>query len=495
MADEDKLYLRIAETLSRAIRRGVLAHGERMPSIRELARAHGVSISTAVQAMRALEDAGLVQARPRSGYYVAATPLRLPEPGVSRPPAQCQAVDLAAIAAQLRPLAHDPDYVSFGAACPAPEVFDVDRVRRAVVRAAQRHRRLLCHYPTGQGEEALRRAIARHALRLGCTLDPDDILVTNGCGEAVMLCLRAVTQPGDVVALESPTYFGFLQILESLHLRALEIPTHPRTGLSLEALELACDVQPVRAVLAVPTLSNPLGSSMPLEQRERLAAFVARRGIALIEDVIYSDLADDEESRRAVRSFDPSGHVMICGSFSKTVAPGIRVGWVDGGRWRDRVHQLKIAASGGGHSGVLELAMAELLTQTGNEAGYRQLRHRFGARVDEGRALVARHFPRGTRVTDPPGGFILWIELPEAIDSMALYRACLQERICIAPGTIFSATDRYRHCIRIGLGGRWDDAARAALARVGAIARRMLEAGAPRADAPAREARHAQPVP
>jgi len=359
--------------------------------------------------------------------------------------------------------------ISFGAAYPAAELFAQERVRRAVSRATQRHRATLCHYAQGPGDEVLRRAIARHALRMGCQLDPREMVITNSCTESITLCLRAVTQPGDVVALESPTSFGFLEILEDLHLRALEIPTHPRTGLSLDALQLAFDTQPVKAVLAVPTLSNPLGANLPLADRRRLAQMVTARGIPLIEDVLYNDLAEQDDKRRAVKSFDTSGHVMLCGSFSKTLAPGLRLGWVDAGRWSAKLQRLK-AATSGGQTAILEHALADLLTQPGTEVGFRQLRGAIAARVDEARGLIAQSFPKGTRVTDPPGGFILWVELPPAIDSLALFQACLAERICIAPGTMFSATDRFRHCIRLGVGGRWDDAQRAALRRIGALA-------------------------
>jgi DNA-binding transcriptional MocR family regulator len=189
--------------------------------------------------------------------------------------------------------------------------------------------------------------------------------------------------------------------------------------------------------------------------------------------VLYNDLAESEDKRRAVKSFDIGGQVMICGSFSKTIAPGLRLGWVEAGRWGAKLARLK-AVSSGGQTSILEAAIADLLTQPGREANNRQLKATIAARVDEARELIGQHFPKGTRVTDPPGGFILWVELPPAIDSLALFHACLAERICIAPGTMFSATDRYRHCIRLGVGGRWDEPYRDALRRVGQIAAAML---------------------
>jgi DNA-binding transcriptional MocR family regulator len=213
-------------------------------------------------------------------------------------------------------------------------------------------------------------------------------------------------------------------------------------------------------VLLVPTLSNPLGASLTLPDRRRLARMVARRGVALIEDVLYNDLAEQEEKRRAVKSFDVAGNVMICGSFSKTIAPGLRIGWVEAGRWGAPLRRMK-AATSGGQTTVIEHAMADLLTQTGGESANRQLRRTIAARVDEARSLIAQSFPKGTRVTDPAGGYILWVELPAEIDSQALFFAGLAEKICI----------------RLGVGGRWDDAQRAGLRRIGAIASDMLAGG------------------
>lgn len=468
-AHADTLYLKIADAMARQIRTGTLPRGERIPSVRNLASQHGVSQSTVVQAYRTLEDARLIEARPRSGYFVAARPPQLPEPDTSRPPRRSVSVGISAMAAKMASLAHHPDYVSFGAACPEASLFAQERVRRAVSRATQRHRSTLCQYPFGPGDESLRRAIARHVLRMGCHIDADDIVVTSSCLESISLCLRTVTKPGDVVALESPTYYGFLDILENLGLRALEIPTHPRTGLSLDALQLALDTQPIKALLAVPTLSNPIGASMPVPERKRLVQMLARHKVPMIEDVLYNDLCEEDDRRRAVQSFDTAGQVMLCGSFSKTIAPGLRLGWIAAPAWTERLQRLK-AATSGSETVMLQRALADLLTQPGIEAGYRQLRGVVAARVDEARGLISRHFPKGTRVTAPAGGFILWLELPGEIDTVALFEACLDEHICIAPGSLFSATDRFRHCMRLGLGGKWGDAERRALARVGKLA-------------------------
>lgn len=469
---QDTLYLQIAERLAQSIRAGTLSRGERIPSVRDLARQQGVSPSTAVQAYRALEDARLIEARPRSGYFVAARPARLPEPEPSAPPAASLPVDVSSLGEQVMRLAMDPAYISFGAACPSGELFAQERVRRAVSRAAQRHRASLCRYPLGPGNDGLRRAIARHALGMGCQLDPRDILVTNGCLESISLCLRAVTRPGDVVALESPTYFGLLQILESLGLRALEIPTHPRTGLSIPALQLALETQPVRAVLAVPSLSNPLGAVMPIAQRKELVRLLREHDLPLIEDVLYNDLCTRAEGRRAVKSFDTTGHVMLCSSYSKTLAPGLRLGWVEAGRWAGEVQRLKATLSGG-HTELLEWAMADLLDQVQHEPALRTLRGVIAQRMAQARQIIAMSFPPGTRVTHPEGGFILWLELPEGLNGLDLFDLALREHICIAPGAMFSTTRRYLHCVRLGLGRGWGAAEQAALQRLGELATQL----------------------
>jgi len=471
--DGTPLYRQLAERLTTAITSGALTVGDKLPSVRQAAREQSLSVSTVVQAYRQLEDARLIEARPKSGYFVAPLRRRLAEPETSAPPTESMPVDISSMIERLMQLVGDPSYISFGAACPAAELFAEEKLRRAFSQAALRHRAQLTQYPLVPGDDSLRRAVARRALAWGCTLDPRDIVLTNGCNDAVGLCLQAVTKPGDIVALESPTSFGFLQVLEALHLRALEIPTHPRHGLSVEALAFALQTQPVRAVMAVPTLGNPLGASMPLAERKRLAQLLAVHQVPLIEDAIYNDLAEREEHRRAVKSFDSEGLVMLCSSFSKTVAPGLRVGWVEAGRWTVPLRRIKTALSGG-HTSLTELAMADLLTQPGHEPHLRRLRQTIARRVDEARALVADSFPRGTRVTDPPGGLMLWLELPEGSDSVALFRACLEERIVFAPGTLFSASERYRHCLRLSVGGTWTEVQQRALRRIGALAQQLL---------------------
>ena len=470
MNDSTPLYRALADRLAGLAASGSLRPGARLPSVRALSLQHGVSVSTAVQAYRTLEDRGLIEARPKSGFFVRRARSLPQVPAATRPPARPVAVELNAIADLVLDAVNDPGYISFGAATASADLYPADRIRRALTRAAQRHPDAIARYATAPGIVPLRQAISRRALGLGCNLDHQRIVVTNGCIEAVTLCLRAVTKPGDVVAIESPTYFGLLRGLQALGLRALEIPMLPRSGMSLEALEFALDTQPIKAVLAVPTLSNPMGTIMPTAAKKRLAELLERRQVPLIEDVICNDLAPTEDARRAVKSFDRSGNVMICGSFGKTLAPGLRgIGWVEGGRWAQQVAGLKRAFSGGG-SEVVEWAVAELLDQGGYEQSLRQRRVAFATKLADMRQLIGETFPPGTRVTDPGAGYVLWVELPRGVDSIELYRRCLEQRIVIVPGPVFTTTDRYRNCLRLNAEGSWNAQTEQALRTVGAIA-------------------------
>lgn len=473
------LYQQIAQALAQLIHGGTLKTGQRLPSVRETSLTHGVSISTAMQAYRQLEEQGLVQARPKAGYFVR-RPQRIAQPGLSEPPQRSFLVERQTRSEGFAMLHQPGDRASFGGFAPERStLFDEERMRVAIGRASRIHRHSLTEYNKADpGRPALRQAVARRALHLGCALDAADIVITASCTQAVSLCLRAVTMPGDVVALESPTFFGYLDLIESLGLRVLEIPTHPATGLSLPALELALDTQPVRAVLVAPTLSNPLGSVMPMAAKQRLVRLLAQRRVPLIEDVVFNDLLAGDERRKAAKSFDTDGGVMVCGSFAKTLTPGIRLGWVEAGRWRDSVASNK-RLQGAATPVVLEEALADLLSQGSYEAHLRRLTTYMNQRRNEARRLIAHHFPAGTRVSNPPSGDTLWLELEPGFASMELFRRCAAEGITFGPGEFFTATDRYRNCLRLNFSGPWTTLHMQALARIGEIAGQMRAEAAP----------------
>jgi DNA-binding transcriptional MocR family regulator len=468
-------YVQMAARMADLIESGAFQPGQRLPSVRDAAAQEGVSISTAMQAFRWLEDKGLAQAKPKAGYFVNKLRKRIDLPMVGQPPAHSVPVERQSRTDVIRLDRAHAIQVNLGGTCPRDSMlFDEDRVRVAVSRATRVYRRTLVSYTNEAGTPALQNAVAQRALHLGCSLRGEDVVITSSCIHAVSLCLMAVTRPGDVVALESPTFFGFLDLLEALNLRVVEIPSHPRTGLSLPALQLALDTQPIKAVLAVPTLSNPLGAIMPLADKKALVRMLTPYKIPLIEDVVFNDLLASDERRKAVKSFDRDGSVMVCGSFSKTLAPGIRLGWVEAGRWKDQVAALQ-RVQGAATNEVLEYALADLLTQTAYESQMRRLSATMKSRLHEARRLVSGHFPKGTRVSDPAAGYTLWVELPQGMNSMRLFERAACEGIAFGPGQLFSATDRYVHCLRLSFSGAWGESEKTGLVRLGHLAQALWQ--------------------
>jgi DNA-binding transcriptional MocR family regulator len=472
------LYESVANDISALIRSGTLGHGERVPSVRRMSRQRRVSISTVLQAYHLLENRGLIEARPQSGYYVRA-PLRpAAEPAISKPPRSPQLVGVHALASLVLECGSRQDIVQLGAAIPSPEMVPTARLQRIVSAIARRQPQSISTYSLPPGREELRRQIALRTRDWGVSLTADDIIITNGCIEAVNLCLRAVAKPGDVIALESPTYFGLLQIIESLGMKALEIPTHPRSGVSLDALALAIQREKVKACIIMPNVSNPLGSTMPDAAKKRLVRMLAERDIPLIEDGVYSALHFNLTSPFAAKAYDKKGMVMLCSSFTKTLAPGFRVGWVAPGRYLAQVQMLKFINSVG-VSDLLQLTIAEFLENGGYDRLLRTLRRTYAHQLELVKHAIYRHFPRETKVTRPSGGYVLWVEMPADVDSVELYQQAMKERIGVAPGPMFSASNRYRNCLRINCAVPWSDRTERALARIGELAHELVLGSAP----------------
>lgn len=473
------LYENLANEFARLIGDGQIRPGDRLPSVRHLARQRSLSISTVVEALRTLESRGMVEARPQSGYYVRRRPMRMIEaatvpagalPGQPGPPLE---VGVSRRLVEVLRFNETPGMVPFGSALPAPELLLAPRLNRLYASLARRKPQLLATSShCGLTEASLLRAITRRALEWGCPLAADEVVVTNSCTEAMALCLRAVTRPGDTVAVESPTYYVMLQLLEAMGLRALEIPTHPVTGVSLDALELATrpprDQGGVAACLLIPNGANPLGSVMPDNAKQRLATLLAERGVPLIEDDIYGDICFSGARPRPIHAFDPSGNTLLCTSFSKTVSPSLRVGFVAAGRRVADIVLQKTLTSGKTNP-LTQHVIAELMESRGFDVHLRTLRRRFAEQIARTRDAVARHFPAETRVSDPQGGFVLWLELPPEVDCTALHRRALREGIAFVPGEMFSAGGQYRNCLRLACGQPWSETLEDGMKRLGRL--------------------------
>jgi DNA-binding transcriptional MocR family regulator len=468
---DTNLYERVAQRLKQQVVSGVYRPGERVPSVRRLSTQLDVSIATVIEAYRRLESQGLLEARPQSGYYVRARLWQPPaEPGISQPSVAPTHVNVSDLAMKVLKAAREPDIVQLGVAAPHASFLPTRALNRLLARRARREEGNGYDFPPGCPE--LRRQLARRAAEAGCQLAPEDIVTTSGCQEALSLCLRAVAKPGDTIAIESPAYYGTLQMIERLGMKALEIPTHPRKGVSLEALTLALERWPIKACLFVPTFSNPLGSCMPEEAKKRLAKLLAEHEIPLIEDDIYGDLGYEATRPKAVKAYDRKGLVLLCSSFSKTLAPGYRVGWVVPGRYLSEIEHLKYTSTIATAT-LPQLAIAEFLERGGYDHYLRKARALYAAQVERMTHAIVRLFPAGTKVTQPVGGFVLWVELPKTVDALELHRRALAKKISVAPGPLFSAKQKYRHFIRLSCALPWNDRLEQALATLGRLVEDM----------------------
>lgn len=464
-----KRYEELAATLAGLIESGVLAPGDRLASVRTTSAQYHVSPATVFQAYYLLEARGLIRARPRSGYYVTGGPA-LQEPAASRPdPLASTAVDVSELVFSVLQAAKDPAIVPLGSAFPSPALFPWQRLHRSLAsanRAANPWNTVLDLPP---GNEALRRQIARRHAAAGLASAIDDVVITNGALEGLNLCLQAVTRPGDAVAVESPGFYAALQALERLNLKAVEIPVHPREGIDLGALADAIARHPVRACWLMTNFQNPVGAVMPDEKKRELVALLARHEVPLIEDDVYGELYFGDSGPRPAKNFDTAGLVMYCSSFSKTLAPGYRIGWVLPGRFGERIERLKLMTTLSA-SVPAQAAIADYLQHGGFDRHLRKLRQTLQRQQAELLQAVAASFPAGTRATRPDGGYLAWVELPERIDALALHRLALAQGISIAPGPIFSAQRGYRNFIRLNYGHPWSAQLQQALATVGELA-------------------------
>lgn len=462
-------YEKLAAELAEMIANGVLRLGDRLPSVRKLAEERRLSVSTVVQALRQLEDRGVVEAKPQSGYFV-----RYPIPARAQPvlrltPDSAVPVDVTQRLVRVLQAGSLPLVAPLAAALPNPSLLPVAALHRLYAGVARRHPKLLeggSH--VNMNEPALVRQLVRRSLVWGGPLSGDEIVITGSCTEALGLCLRAVTKPGDTVAVESPAYYLMLQLLETLGLKALEIPTDPRHGMSVEALDLATRNGGVAACLLVPNASNPLGSIMPDDKKRQLATLTAARGVAVIEDDIYGDLHFGSRRPWPIKSFDRAGNVMLCSSFSKSLSPALRIGFVAAGRYHSAIALQKTISSGGTNP-ITQHVLAEFLESSAYERQLRILRRSYESQVASMQSAVSRWFPTETRFSQPQGGCVLWVELPDGIDASALYERAVKENLVFVPGEFFSASGMYRNCLRLNCGNPYTPEIEDAVRRLGAL--------------------------
>ena len=367
----------------------------------------------------------------------------------------------------------DPKHVGLEKAIPGESLLPIATLNRLMNKLVREQPTLIHSYHPPNGCESLRHEVAKRLINAGCSLSPDDLVITNGTTEAIYLALRAVTKPGDIIAIESPTYYNFLEMLEALHLKALELPTHPKEGISLEQLELVLEHRNIAACVLVSNFSNPLGSCMSDRKKQQLLRLLEQYDVPLIEDDIYGELHFSEIRPRAIKAFDTTGQVLYCASVSKTLSPGLRVGWCAPGRYQVKVEHLKMAMNWT-TAIVPQLTVAAFLTNGGYDRHLRHLRRAYQTQMAQMTQAICDYFPTETRVTRPMGGHVLWLELPIGFDAMRLYEEALIHHIGIAPGVMFSPTGNHKNCLRLNCGLPWTNEIERAMQTLGELSKQQL---------------------
>lgn len=468
----DYRYERLEQRLREQIRIGQLAVGERLPSVRQLSRDAAVSKSTILTAYARLEAEGLIEARPRSGYFVAVpaqSVSALTKPATSEPSIQPVPVSVGQVLVDIMEKGTAFDLL------PPPskpvrdshEPFSNEPLRRCLARALRRQSRLEQeYYDEPQGLLILREQLTQRLAQGGSQVTAGELVITSGCQHALLLALMATTQPGDVVAIESPGFYGAFQLLEALGLQALELPSSVDTGISPDALALALQHWPVKALMLSPSYSTPTGACMPEASKLKILSLAKAHGIAIIEDDIYGELPFGLQRPRTLHSYDDSGSVLLCSSFSKCLSRDLRVGWIAPGKYLEKVKRLKVVTSLA-CSATAQQGVSEYLADGAYDRYLRQRRQQFRRQCDQLQELIVQHLPMATACSYPQGGLALWLELPESVDTLQLFHLARQQGITITPGRLFTAQERYHHFLRLSFAQPWTEERCGALQSLG----------------------------
>ncbi|WP_454255103.1 aminotransferase-like domain-containing protein [Pseudomonas sp. Marseille-Q8238] len=470
------LYQRIAQQLAEDIRRGVYQPGERVPSVRKMSAQLSVSHATVLQAYANLEDQGLIRARPQSGFYVHQTAaLTAATPDIARVERPAM-VTRSSIISQVLTDSRQEGVFPLGAAVPHVDYLPARALHQQLAKITRFHSARAFSYMFSPGFEPLRRQVAIRMRDAGVLVDPSEVVITHGCVDAIHMALRVLTKPGDLIATESPTYYGLLQLAEVLGLKVIEIPCDPSTGLSLEALQLAANQWPIKALVLTARLSNPMGGSMPEERQKQLLKLTADYGIQVVEDDIYGELLFEPGRCKALKAHDRNDQVIYCSSFSKTISPGVRIGWIIAGRYQEEVGRLQTFSTHSACS-VTQMGVAAYLENGGYDRHLRYIRQEYRKNMTAYQLAVQQYFPEGTQMTRPNGGFILWVSLPGRINVKDLHARALQSGISIAPGLIFSNTEQFNNCLRLTCGIPWNRDSERAMMTLGMLATQLCQEG------------------
>jgi DNA-binding transcriptional MocR family regulator len=475
IAEDEFLYSKIVSRIENQIKQNLLKSGDKLPSVRYLSTQQGISISTAYKAYVELENMGLIEARPKSGYYIKYLPSRFSKTPTVKPPLRkIEEASVGQMISMVYQNMTEESVLRLSRSSPSLNLIPLARLNKSMMEAIRKSPSGNVNYEFLQGNLSLRKQVAKNAFNWGGQITENDVVTTQGCQEALVFCLRAITKPGDTVAIESPTYFGIFNVMLSLDLKVLEIPVDPETGIDIEYLEQAMNKVDIKACLFVTNFSNPVGSCMPDDRKQQLVRLLTERQIPLIEDDIYGEIYFGKSRPRTCKSFDTEGWVMLCSSVSKSLAPGYRVGWCIPGKFKEQIINLKMMHTVSSATPT-QAAIGHFFETGRYDLHMRKLRRELHTQCLKYTQAIASYFPENTKISRPKGGYALWIELDKSINAFELYQVAMEQNISIAPGQIFSTDARFTNFIRISFGISFSDMVEQSLKTLGELIKGMIK--------------------
>lgn len=441
-------YQKFTSVIEEQIKSGVLTSGDRLPSVREIKEKYQLSITSVQSGYDYLVMKGCVENRPRSGFFVT---VKVNENILE---------DLPTFSPVVRNLDFDKkvkltsksgksfEQISFNTAALTDLLIPQKLILRKMQEVIRKKGASILRYYPANGSEVLRDQIASRATKLGYKINAEHLIITDGALQALYIALASVTQSGDVVAVESPCVFSVLEVISNLKLKIIEIPVHYKNGFDVDCLKDAVTKNNIRAVVLTSNFHNPTGILISDETKKELALIAQSNEIPIIENDIYGDLYFDGERPSTICKFDTEGWVMTYSSFSKTLAPGIRLGWLNAGRFFEQAERMKFSL-GRSVAPIFQELMIQLLEENSYDRHLLFFRKQLEMQCIELLSALRSYFPKDCYFHRPQGGYSIWGKLPEKINMSEFYQFCESQKIAFTPGDTFSYTDAYSHHFRI----------------------------------------------
>ena len=471
---QDFKFRQVMDVIVNMVQNEVLKPGDKVPSLRKMSEDQSVSISTVMQAYMELESVGMLEAKPQSGFYVSKGTYKQTEHITKTKPSRkpVQVTKSQHITKILLDMVN-PEIIPLGCGIPSIDLLPEKDLLSIMKKVLNMHSRSNIEYGDTQGSKFFRQQIAYYMNMNGNSVHSDNIIVTNGASEGMSLALRALTSPGDLILMESPSYFGFMHLLETSKVFAMELPTCPEWGIEVDDLHQAVKKYGVKAVLLQPNYGNPLGHTYPEEIKKEIVEICSKYNVPIIEDDINGDFAHNGKRGSNLKKYDTDGNVIHISSFSKTISSGLRIGWVEAGKYFDQILRQKIASSLA-TSEINQLTIAHYLASGKYPRHMRKMNNAIKGQIESFKMKILKYFPEGTKVSEPEGGFVLWVELPEGTDTGVVFERAVEEKISFTPGGIFTTQERYNNCMRINCGYPVDERIERGIARLGELCEENL---------------------